>query len=50
MMTEDIEAHYVGPGELATRIKDSLVAAGKNADRLTTADLAAVDEFHIRGR
>ena len=49
-MSADIEAHYGGPGQLAARIKHSLIAAGKNPDRLTAADLASVDEFHIRGR
>lgn len=49
-MNADIEAFYRGSGNLASRIRDSLIAAGKDVQRLTTADLAAVDELHIRGR
>lgn len=54
-MTPNVEAHYVGldavSGDaLAARIRDGLEAAGKNVEHLTTADFAAVDEFHIRGR
>ena len=49
-MNTDIETFYSGSGNLAAQIRDRLIAAGKNVERLTTADLAAVDEFHIRGR
>jgi ubiquinone/menaquinone biosynthesis C-methylase UbiE len=35
---------------LASTIAESLRSAGKDIRRLTTADLAAGDEFHIRGR
>ena len=49
-MNTDVETHYAGSGDLAARIKDSLLAVGKDLDRLTTADLTTVDEFHIRGR
>jgi ubiquinone/menaquinone biosynthesis C-methylase UbiE len=49
-MSSDIETHYGGSGELSARIRDALAAAGKDPARLTSADLATVDEFHIRGR
>jgi ubiquinone/menaquinone biosynthesis C-methylase UbiE len=46
----EIERHYRGQGDLAAGIRTALLAAGKDAGRLTTADLAAVDELHMRGR
>lgn len=49
-MTDAVASHYGGGGDLSTAIADGLRKAGKNVDRLTTADLGAVDEFHIRGR
>ncbi len=49
-MTDDVASHYGGDGDLSTAIADSLRRAGKDMDRLTTADLATVDEFHIRAR
>lgn len=49
-MNDDIETHYAGAEPLATRIEAALTGAGKDIGRLTTAELAAVDEFHIRGR
>ncbi len=45
-----VETHYAGSGDLANQIWDRLSAAGKDRTRLTTGDLATVDEFHIRGR
>jgi SAM-dependent methyltransferase len=51
--TETIREHWRGAvqeKELGRRILDALVAAGKDIDRLLPDDLAAVDEFHIRGR
>ena len=47
---ENVETHYGGTGDLAARIRNGLIAAGKDVERLTSADLATVDEFHIRGR
>jgi ubiquinone/menaquinone biosynthesis C-methylase UbiE len=44
-----IAAHYTH-GSLERAILDALVAAGKDPERLTPADLAPVDEFHIGGR
>ena len=49
-MADRIARHYSENRELAELIKQSLGNAGKNVEKLTTADLAVVDEFHIRGR
>lgn len=49
-MNSSVENHYAGSSGLTAQIKDSLSAAGKAAERPAPADLAAVDEFHIRGR
>ena len=49
-MNSEVEGHYSAGGKLADRIAAKLKEAGKNINELTTADLAAVDEFHIRGR
>ena len=44
-----VEDHYT-PGDLIEAIRDGLRRAGKDVDNLAPADLAAIDEFHIRGR
>jgi len=44
-----IEQHY-GRGRILDSILDALRATGKDLARLAPADLAPVDEFHIRGR
>jgi SAM-dependent methyltransferase len=49
-MTEKVAVHYGGNGDIATAIAERLRQAGRDLDALTTADLASVDEFHIRGR
>lgn len=49
-MNSSVEIHYVGSGDLTAQIRDGLSAAGKDVERLSTGDLAPVDEFHIRGR
>jgi ubiquinone/menaquinone biosynthesis C-methylase UbiE len=49
-MTDHVVRHYSENLELAGLIKQNLRNAGKNVNKLTTADLATVDEFHIRGR
>ena len=49
-VADDVPNHYGGGNDLAGAIADSLRRAGKDMDRLTTADLATVDEFHIRAR
>jgi ubiquinone/menaquinone biosynthesis C-methylase UbiE len=49
-MSAGVESHYGGDLALAALIRERLAAAGKDVGRLATADLAAIDEFHIRGR
>ena len=49
-MADPVAAHYANDENLADVIAERLQLAGKNLDHLTTADLATVDEFHIRGR
>lgn len=49
-MTDQVAAHYGGGSSLAEMIAKSLQSAGKDLDKLKTADLAIIDEFHIRGR
>jgi ubiquinone/menaquinone biosynthesis C-methylase UbiE len=46
---ERVASHY-GLNDLLDSILNALTAAGKDIDQLVPADLAAVDEFHIRGR
>jgi ubiquinone/menaquinone biosynthesis C-methylase UbiE len=48
-LEHQIARHY-SHGSLEKSILDALQAAGKDPDRLTLADLAPVDEFHIGGR
>ncbi|MFP5312381.1 MAG: class I SAM-dependent methyltransferase [Actinomycetes bacterium] len=45
-----VTAFYTGPGQLLAAIGSALEAAGVDRKTLRPADLAAVDEFHIRGR
>jgi SAM-dependent methyltransferase len=45
-----VESHYAGSGDLAALVRERLAAAGKDVARLSNEDLAAVSEFHIRGR
>lgn len=49
-MVSKVANHYAAGGNLASAIAESLRKAGKDIDKLTTADLGMVDEFHIRGR
>lgn len=49
-MADQVASHYASGGDLAGAIAESLRKAGKDIGALTTADLATVDEFHIRGR
>ncbi|HEY8694525.1 MAG TPA: methyltransferase domain-containing protein [Chloroflexota bacterium] len=44
-----VERHYTR-GDLGKRILDGLSRDGKDTGRLRPEDLAAVDQFHIRGR
>ncbi len=47
--TEQLEGHY-GRGGILPSILRALQAMGKDLSRIAPADLAPVDEFHIRGR
>jgi ubiquinone/menaquinone biosynthesis C-methylase UbiE len=49
-MADTVEQHYAADGGLVAAIAAALRAAGRDLNRLSTADLASVDEFHIRGR
>ena len=49
-MADRVASHYSEDLKLADAIGNKLRSAGKDLNKLTTADLAAVDEFHIRGR
>jgi MPBQ/MSBQ methyltransferase len=48
-INETVQAHYTRP-DLGSVILAALENAGKDLDHLTPADLAPIDEFHIRGR
>jgi SAM-dependent methyltransferase len=47
-LESDVAGHYAH-GALAQAIDRALVAAGKDPERLTSADLGPIDEFHIGG-
>jgi ubiquinone/menaquinone biosynthesis C-methylase UbiE len=49
-MTDRVASHYSENHKLADVIAENLRSAGKDLKTLTTADLATIDEFHIRGR
>jgi hypothetical protein len=49
-MTDRVASHYSEDLALADAIAHKLRSAGKDLNKLTVADLAIVDEFHIRGR
>jgi ubiquinone/menaquinone biosynthesis C-methylase UbiE len=49
-MADRVASHYSENLELADVIAQDLRSAGKDLNKLTTTDLATVDEFHIRGR
>jgi ubiquinone/menaquinone biosynthesis C-methylase UbiE len=49
-MADQVASHYSENLELADVIAQNLQSVGKDQNKLTTADLAIVDEFHIRGR
>ena len=47
-LNDSIQQHYTR-SDLAASILAALEKAGRNIERLTLADLAPVDEFHVRG-
>jgi SAM-dependent methyltransferase len=47
---DQVSRFYSGPGGLVAAISSALDAAGLDRASLRPADLAPVDEFHIRGR
>ena len=49
-MNRQIVEHYSGEGDLVALLAASLERAGLDLQRLEATDLAAIDEFHIRGR
>jgi len=50
-MTDKVASHYSATTHnLADAIAEKLREAGKDTGALTTADLGAIDEFHVRGR
>ena len=49
-MTDRVASHYSEDRALAGMIAQHFQSAGRDLNKLTTADLAIVDEFHIRGR
>ena len=49
-MSQSALARPAGTGDLAAQIVGRLEESGKDIQRLTTRDLASVDEFHLRGR
>ena len=49
ILEQRVAQHYT-QGNVEQRILAALAAAGKDTDRLTSSDLAPVDEFHIGGR
>ena len=49
-MSQDVASHYSDSDALIESIAASLRAAGIDPTSVTTAELAGVDEFHIRGR
>lgn len=48
-MAVAVEEHYTRH-DLSAAIREALLKAGKDPSHLQPSDLAAVDEFHIRGR
>lgn len=49
-MSDKVANHYSSHSDLADAIAGRLRESGKDIAALTTADLGAIDEFHIRGR
>src|ERR1700736_4980268 len=49
MSTEAAVAGYYGRGQLEELILGAVAREGKDPEKLTAGDLAAVDEFHVGG-
>jgi hypothetical protein len=49
-MADRVASHYGENLKLADAIAEKLRSVGKDLNKLAAADLAMVDEFHIRGR
>ena len=49
-MADRVASHYSENLKLADAIAEKLRSVGKDLNKLAAADLAMVDEFHIRGR
>lgn len=49
-MSDKVASHYSAGQDLAEAIAEKLRTSGKDVTALTTRDLGAIDEFHIRGR
>lgn len=49
-MPDKVASHYAEGTDIVSAIASSLRKAGKDPGTLTAAELASVDEFHIRGR
>lgn len=49
-MSDKVANHYAEGTDIVSAIAESLRRAGKDPRKLTAAELASVDEFHIRGR
>lgn len=49
-MSDKVASHYSAAHDLADAIARKLREIGKYTNALTTADLGAIDEFHVRGR
>ena len=47
---DPVEQHYSGDDNLIEAISACLASEGKTPGNLTAAELATIDEFHIRGR
>lgn len=49
-MNDSLEAHYVRSDDLVADIETRLRQCGREPGRVTAAELAGLDEFHVRGR
>lgn len=49
-MDDQLETHYVRSDDLVAAIEARLRQSGREPGRVTAAELASLDEFHVRGR